>query len=160
MDDELQQLEAELKQLRPLAPSRGLTARIAAELSETGEPVERTRPQWWAWIVLPALTASAAALALVFFMSPPAAVRPPSAAVAATRPPVPATTPAFKPVSAENVLLAAKDEGLVTLADGSAARRVRQSYIDTIVWKDPRSQASLRWSVPREEERVVPVVFQ
>lgn len=156
MDDELQQLEAELKALRPVAPSRELRVRIAAELTAPGEAGEKPRPFWWGWIVLPATLASAAALTLVLFLSRPAALPPANPAVATT----PSERPVFKPVTAENVLLAAKDEGLVTLADGSAARRVRQSYIDTIVWKDPRSQASLRWSVPREEERVVPIVFQ
>jgi len=68
--------------------------------------------------------------------------------------------PAFRPVAAENVLYAAQDEGLVALADGTPARRVRSSYVDTITWKNPRNNASLRWSVPREEVRVVPVVFQ
>jgi hypothetical protein len=78
-----------------------------------------------------------------------------------TSAPVTATpTPAYKPVSAENLLYAQSDEGLVTLADGTTARRYRSSYVDTITWKDPRTQASLRWSVPRTEERVVPVSFQ
>ena len=66
----------------------------------------------------------------------------------------------FKPVSAENLLYAQRDDGLVTLADGTTARRYRSSYVDTITWKNPRTQASLRWSVPRTEERVVPVSFQ
>jgi hypothetical protein len=48
----------------------------------------------------------------------------------------------------------------VTLADGTPARRVRQSYVDKITWENPRSNASLVWSVPREEVRVVPVNFQ
>jgi hypothetical protein len=48
----------------------------------------------------------------------------------------------------------------VTLADGTAARRVRSSYVDTITWKNPKTNASLRWSVPRDEVRVMPVVFQ
>ncbi|MBS0631235.1 MAG: hypothetical protein JSS11_04935 [Verrucomicrobia bacterium] len=157
MDDELQQFEAELKQLRPVTPSRELKLRIEAELTASaGESAENPRPFWWAWIALPAVMATAAALALVVFMSSPVSAPPTGAPAVAVSP----GGPAFKPVSAENVLLEAKDEGLVTLADGSAARRVRQSYIDTIVWKDPAGRASLRWSVPRQEERVVPVVFQ
>ena len=65
-----------------------------------------------------------------------------------------------KPVAAEKVLYAARDEGLVTLEDGTTARRERLSYVDTITWKNPRTNASLTWSVPREEVRVVPVHFQ
>jgi hypothetical protein len=67
--------------------------------------------------------------------------------------------PKFKPVTAENVLLAQSDDGLVTLADGSQAVRVRSSYVDTITWKNPSTKASLRWSVPHSEVRVVPVSF-
>jgi hypothetical protein len=66
----------------------------------------------------------------------------------------------LKPVAAEKVLYAAQDEGLVTLEDGTTARRERLSYVDTITWKNPRTNASLTWSVPREEVRVVPVHFQ
>lgn len=66
----------------------------------------------------------------------------------------------LKPVAAENVLYAASDEGLVTLDDGTTARQERLSYVDTITWKNPLTRASLTWSVPREEVRVVPVNFQ
>jgi hypothetical protein len=66
----------------------------------------------------------------------------------------------FKPVAAENVLYAASDEGPVTLDDGTSARRERLSYIDTITWKNSRTNASVRWTVLREEIRVVPVKFQ
>ena len=73
---------------------------------------------------------------------------------------VPAPEEVFKPVAAENVLYAVRDEGLVTLDDGTAARRERLNYVDTITWKNPRTNASVRWTVPREEVRVVPVKFQ
>ncbi len=149
MDEEYLELEAELKRLRPVAPPPELAARIGVELG-----ARRRRNMWWAWTALPA------AAALVFLLGRPEHPTEPSA-VASSRVFAPMiVSPTFKPVAAENVLLSARDEGLVNLPDGSTARRVRQSYIDTITWKDPRSQASLKWSVPREEERVVPVVFQ
>ena len=34
--------------------------------------------------------------------------------------------------------------------------RLRYRYLDTYTWKDPRSNASLKWSVPRDEIRVLP----
>ena len=140
MDDELEKLEAELKALRPVAPSRALHARVARDLA----PASRSTA-WWAWSAVPAAIAAALVLGFVATNRPVKAEAP---------------APAFRPVAAENVLYAARDEGLVTLADGTPARRVRSSYVDTITWKNPRSNASLRWSVPREEVRVVPVVFQ
>jgi hypothetical protein len=152
MDEELQQLEAELKRLRPVAPRQELTARLAREFA--AQP--RRRTQWW-WVALPAAAAVTLLLTNADRPDSTSTARP---VVARQAPSRHVDQPAFKPVAAENVLLAARDEGLVTLADGSAARRIRESYLDTITWKDPRSQASLTWSVPREEERLVRVVFQ
>ena len=142
MDNELHELESELKRLRPIAPSPAVTAGI-------GRALMAPRRNFWAWAALP-LAASLAGLTLLRDRPAPAVTSPaPAPAIAA-----------FKPVSAENLLYAQRDEGLVTLADGTTARRYRSSYVDTITWKNPRTQASLRWSVPRTEERVIPVSFQ
>ncbi len=156
MDNELQELEAELKRLRPLAPSRAVTDDIARQLAAA----PGHRRNFWAWTGLPL---AAMVAGLVLLREQPVAPAPTSAPVLA---PVPAATAPvvaaarYKPVSAENLLYARSDEGLVTLADGTAALRTRSSYVDTITWRNPRTQASLKWSVPRTEERVVPVSFQ
>lgn len=149
MDEELQQLEAELKQLRPRTVSPGLRQRLAREL----EPRIRLR---WVWTALPI----AAALALLLTLNrsdhevPTAAA--PAVAQATTRP----TPEVYRPVSVENVLYASEDEGIVTLENGARVHRVREAYVDTVTWRNPQTNASLRWSVPREEVRVVPVYFQ
>lgn len=151
MDKELLELEAELKRLRPVVPSRALTAAIGRDLAA---PLPRRN--FWAWAALP-LAAVAAGVLLLQPTRTPA----PVPALAQATPVAPAVPVAkFKPVSAENVLYAQSDDGLVTLADGSTALRYRSSYVDTITWRNPNTQASLRWSVPRTEERVVPVSFQ
>ena len=144
MDNELQELEAELKRLRPLAPSEIVVARIGSELGAR-------RRNFWGWAALPLAAALVGAVVMRNrAVEPIANPLTPSTPVMAT----------FKPVSAENVLYEHRDNGLVTLADGTTARRYRNSYVDTITWKDPRSKASLRWSVPRTEDRVVPVTYQ
>ncbi|MDO8540226.1 MAG: hypothetical protein Q7S40_07245 [Opitutaceae bacterium] len=157
MDDELQTIEAELKRLRPIAPARGVAKRIEPQLARRAG---RSRRAYWLWAVtLPA----AAAVAVLLW---PSARRDaiertsenPIAATAAE--PGMVSEPALRPVAVENVLYAAQDEGLVTLADGTPARRQRLSYVDTITWRDSRTNASLRWTVPREEVRVVPIFFQ
>lgn len=160
MDDELHQLEAELKRLRPSAPSRELLGRIDDDL-RTEVPGRPLLPIRWLWLAaLPA----AAAFAIVFSQRSPhpgagdqtqsrSALRAPNRGDASVDAPL-------KPVAAENVLVSASDEGLVTLDDGTQARRERLRYVDTITWKNPRTNASLTWSVPREEVRVVPVAFQ
>jgi hypothetical protein len=66
----------------------------------------------------------------------------------------------LKPIAAEKVLISADDEGVVILDDGTTARRERLQYVDTITWRNPRTNASLRWTVPREEVRIVPVTLQ
>lgn len=153
MDDELNALEAELRRLRPVAPPAALARRIARDLAPAAPPARRAPqpaagfwPWRWAAVALPAV----AAIALLVFAPAPPVARP-APAVAAD---------VLKPVAAENVLYAARDEGLVTLADGTTARRARYTYVDTITWKNPRTNAVLTWRVPREEVRVVPVVFQ
>jgi hypothetical protein len=144
MDDELLKFEAELKALRPVAPKAELRDRIARELPAA----TRARAGWW-WTAVPAAAALAIALVLAGRKEPPLSEGLAAAQVAT-----------FRPVAAEKVLYAAADEGPVTLADGTAGRRVRSSYVDTITWKNPKTNASLRWSVPRDEVRVMPVVFQ
>lgn len=151
MDDELQQLEAELKRLRPVAPSRELWQRIGQELTP---PAQARQGGVGAWVWLTALPVAAALivfLALTTRRSAPTSTESPAAGV----------SPALlKPVAAQNLLYAARDEGLVVLDDGTTARRERLNYVDTITWKNSRTHASLTWSVPREEVRVVPVSFQ
>jgi hypothetical protein len=159
MDDELQQLEAELKRLRPAAPAPKLVARIEGELAR--QPAHRPLAEV-RWIWLAALPAAAAAMAIVFaqFSTQRAGGRIAKPSPIAQTEVVPAGEPSLKPVTAENVLVSAADEGLVTLEDGTPARRERLQYVDTVTWKNPRTNASLTWRVPREEVRVVPVVFQ
>jgi hypothetical protein len=170
MDDDFQSLEKELQQLRPAPLSPRLVAQVEVELAgrTSGAALFKCRPgatpaarapifrHWWWAVTLPA----AAAIALVWSLRSPTAT-PSGAEGAAVATVVPATEEGgLKPVAAENVLVAARDEGVVTLDDGTAARRERLQFVDTITWKNPRTNASLRWSIPREEVRVVPIVFQ
>jgi len=141
MDNEFEELESELKQLYPAAPPGALAERIEKALVQTPQ---RGRPAL-PWLVFPVAAAAMIALALSQRISSQSTQTP---------------APSFKPVAAENLLLDAIDEGYTTHADGTPARRVRQSYLDTITWKDSRTNASLTWSLPREEVRVVPVFFQ
>lgn len=160
MDDELQNLEAELKRLRPRAPSAGLQARLAGELAP-----RRRAP--WTWAALPLAAGLAVMLAVKFRPTPVAPAEAP-AEVAAIAPAATSIETAaqsagsdrYKPVAAEKLIYDSRDDGIITLANGSQARRVRNSYVDTITWRNPQTNASLRWSVPRSEVRVVPVSFQ
>ncbi|MES2697210.1 MAG: hypothetical protein V4773_27340 [Verrucomicrobiota bacterium] len=164
MDDELQQFEAELKGLRPAAPSPALVARVEQALAQPARFRPRRNqgnPIYWMYSIG---VAAAAALAMTLFS--PESRLPGTNLASGTALAVGATThtkasgAVLKPIAAENVLVAAQDEGLVTLDDGTPARRARLTYVDTITWKNPRTNASLTWTVPREEVRIVPVSFQ
>ena len=162
MDEELLSFEAELRRLRPAVPSAGLTARIAEELQPAVQR-RRKRGQPWYWsLVFPAVAAGVALLGGVVGPRWERSALDENGKAAAVRTgrSGPTAATALKPIQVENVLLGADDEGLVTLADGTQARRERLRYIDTVVWKNTRTNASLTWSVPREEVRVVPIVFQ
>lgn len=172
MDKELHDLEQELKRLRPTAPSPQLVARIEQGLAAAPSAAMVSRPASirWIWtVVLPA--AAAIAVGLFGFTVKRSSDARDSVSVAGTSGSavvaadvaesarvMDGTT--LKPVAAENLLVAARDEGLVTLDDGTPARRERLQYVDTITWQNPRTHASLTWRVPREEVRVIPVLFQ
>ncbi len=151
MDNELDALEAELKRLKPAAPSLRLMTSLERDLKPA------TSIELWrlSWVALPV----AAAVAL-FLLRPPAD-RPVTATdVATSTSGNSPTVRMFKPIAAQNVLLGESEEGVVTLADGSHARRIRQSYIDKIRWENPSTHASLTWTIPREEVSVVPVSYE
>src|SRR4051812_24685102 len=126
MDNEFEQLEAELKSLPLATPSAALRERIAADLAA---PRRRApAPIVWFWAAaLPAAAALAIGIgtAMRRDLSPP--IEPRRGAVAASDHP-----PVLKPIAAENVLYSATDEGLVTLEDGTRARRERLNFVDTI----------------------------
>src|ERR1043165_9718008 len=103
MDDDFQQLETELKRLRPAEPSGELVSRIERELTSASPSAARS-PLWWLWTV--ALPGAAGVAFVVVQFSPRRSVRPeqmiathPSAAQspAATTKEAP-----LKPIAAEN----------------------------------------------------------
>jgi hypothetical protein len=55
--------------------------------------------------------------------------------------------------------LGTQDEGIVTLDDGTTARRYRIQSVDKVTWTLPQNKASVQWSVPREDVQLVPVAY-
>jgi hypothetical protein len=144
MDEDLKRLEAELGRLRP--------AELRPAYEERLEGALARRPGWpnrWLWVALPA--AAVLALVLGWPHRPP----PPRAPDVAAAP-----SGSFKPVDVRDVLVSSRDEGTVVLADGRPARRLLEAHLDTIVWRSPETAASIKWSVPREELKIVPIVYQ
>lgn len=212
MDESLQELENELKALRPRRPSVLLRARVEHELSvdapaaarelskapatlaptPAAPPARRfttaTSLRSWKWVSWQLAAAASVALgvSIAFWQwqirrddpaptrelaqtapqpATPAAPAPelaaPASATASGDRLLATTRPrdAYRPVKAANVLYDLQDEGPVVLEDNTPARRVRARYVDTYTWKNPATNASFKWSVPRDEVRVLPAKF-
>ena len=161
MDESLQELENELKRLSPPPLSAELLDRLERELGlapKTRRYTSATSLRSWKWAGWSLAGATAVAgvfLALGVLRQP--ASQPINAAVA---PVTVAATPApatdrYEPVRASSVLYGMKDDGVATLPDQTEGRQVRYRYVDTYTWKNPKTKASLKWSVPRDEVRLV-----
>lgn len=202
MDDiTLQDLENELKALRPRRPSVLLRARVEHELSQPADAARAAAPEAkpasvaapaprytsattlrsWKWFSWQMAAAAGVALAVSLGVwrrqaaetpaphapdpqtfaevdrraSEPSVLAPSSEA----EPRALATRDTYRPVKAANVLYDLQDEGPVLLEDNTPARRVRARYVDTYTWKNPATNSSLKWSVPRDEVRVMPASF-
>lgn len=177
MDETLQELEKELKRLPPRRPSSAVWLNLERELGHEIKtaPVRVYRTETnlvsWKWLGWRAGGMAAglivlAALSLVFFRRSPAGgqseLRRPVTSVVAG-PAVqrlPGGVPDhYRPVAASNVLYDLKDEGTVYVDGDVLARRLRYRYVDTYTWKNSRGNASIKWSVPRDEIRVLPVAM-
>ncbi len=183
MDESLQELENELKRLQPRRGSEELRARLERDLGApvAGAAGPGARPRFaaattltsWKWRSWQVAAAAAVALtvSLVVWRWQRSAVNHPVASeiVAHAEPvtPQPAVSDAtvapvvrapdsYRPVGVANVLYDLKEDGTVYLDNDTPARRVRYRYVDTYTWKNPATHASLKWSVPRDEVRVIP----
>jgi len=135
MNYELHELEAELKRLRPQAPSELCEARVEAALAKAPTAADGWRRTWHAL----ALAGVAAGLALS------ASLTKPSSANAA-----------LSPVAVDNQLCDTHEDGMMKLADGSQVWRTRIQYVDTVRWSG--GGRTLTLTTPREEVRIVPLV--
>jgi len=161
MDETLQELENELERLTPRRPSAGLMRSLEHELGP-GTAVESaprysaaTTLRSWKWASWSLAGAAAIIAVLVMLQTSRQPAHAPTA-VADTQPVAPkAPVNRYQPVRASSVLYDLKEDGTGTLPDQTEGRQVRYRYVDTYTWKNPATNASLRWSVPRDEVRVV-----
>lgn len=132
MNDELLELETELKRLRPLDPSELCEARVGATLARAGAD----QPKAWRGAAVAGLAAALAVVAALPRANPSQAALP--------------------AIAVDNEMREARDEGVVTLGDGTTAWRMRIQYVDTVRWSD--GGRTLTLVAPREELRLVPLV--
>jgi len=168
--NDFSELEAELKRLRPAAPSADLMARVERELSEapvataTAGVLPRRPKMRMNWFSLGLGVAAAAAFLLLARVDiDRAQEQKPTIAAATPGLPASASEPAraLLPDGFTRVVYNTRDEGLV-FPRGSTdpLRRVRSHSQETLQWKNPGTGASLRVSYPTEEIELIPVSGQ
>lgn len=169
--NDFSELEAELRELRPAAPSNDLALRVerslAAPASVTPSAGVLPRPRLsgrnWFTLGLGVATAAAAFLLLARPEVERVAPRPPTIAAStptATMRPMP-VTPGLVPDGVTRVVYGTRDEGLIFPNDGGQpVRRLRARSRETLQWRDRETGASLRVSYPTEEVELIPVSGQ
>lgn len=149
-----QDFENELAAMKPVAPGNHFKKRIAVELEERGSSKRPTLVRLW-----PILPFAAACLILVVALrdtAPSGETEPEGAPVATTgKSPV----DSFEPVGAEQVLVRAVDEGVVTAGEDGPVRRFRYEFIDTVTLVDESDGSVFTMQAPREEILYVPVTL-
>ncbi len=164
--NDFSELEAELKALRPVAPSADLTVRVeqalaAAPVAADGVLPRRKLPM--NWISFGMGLAAAAALLLLARLQPdtPRAGRPVATNVVAPRARNASAQSHLYPDGVTRVLYDQQNEGLLYPSDlAQPVRRLRSRSHETLHWKDPATGASLRVSYPTEEIELIPVAGQ
>lgn len=168
---EFSDLEAELKQLRPAAPSADLMTRVERALAEgaasvpTAGVLPRRREVRINWRRVSLGLAAAAAFLLLARLSidnPAQQQKPSVAAVPSALPQIETTLPrTLVPDGVTRVVYRTSDEGLVFPRNSEEpVRRLRSHSRETLQWKDTGTGASLRVSYPTEEVELIPVSGQ
>jgi hypothetical protein len=148
-DEDFTELEAELRSLKPSGLATDFASRVERTLSGP-TPVNFHRREfhsgeWFAWPI------AACFVFTVAWLSGTGQSEERQLRLEAANSPS-----TYKPVEAENILYDVREEGLTTMPDGTPARRVRDRYLDVFTWENAAA-SSVRWSVPRDEVRLIPV---
>ncbi len=162
-------LEAELKQLRPIAASPELMTRVeraleAAPSTPTAGVLPKRKPTV-NWFALGFGVAAAAAFFMLARVDVDRTAATQAPRVASAPPAVEQSAPAaprtLVPDGLTRVVYNTRDEGLVFPPNvDQPVRRVRSLTRETLAFKDPSSGASLRVSYPAEDIRYIPVSGQ
>ncbi len=165
--NEFLELEAELKKLRPAAPSAELIARIEHSLGEKTAsagvlPAARKgRPIWFALGLGFAAAAALLLLARVHIERAPQKAATVAAIASSATPANALPVRHLVPEELTRVVYGTSDEGLVFPGNSEAPLRRMRSYSrETLRWKDQRTGASLRVSYPTDVVEYVPVSTQ
>ncbi|HMJ06049.1 MAG TPA: hypothetical protein VK474_07310 [Chthoniobacterales bacterium] len=168
--DDFTDLEADLRRLRPVAPSEALATRVERALAEAPSTIPsagilpRRKTFRLNWLALGlGLSGATAFLFLARTNVERAPQKQPT--MAASSPAASANTiqrgEALVPYGFTRVVYQTRDEGLLFPRNGDQPVRRRRAHSrETLQWKDSRTGASLRVSYPTEEVEIIPVSGQ
>ena len=161
-----EELESELKKLRPMLPSAELMSRVASALADGGESTAKViRPQHFRvnWLGLGLGLAAAAAFLILARVD----FRPTDKTkqiIASATPSIQqkaAALPNYQATGLTQVVYSKRDEGLVFPPGAlEPSRRVRTAKRETLQWRDRQAGAQLAVSYPTEEVTLTPVSGQ
>jgi hypothetical protein len=157
--EEQSNFEASLRQRKPEPVRSGFFSEIAGELARLERHQRRQKVVSFASLVglgVAALLLLGMGISLWSGVWSPLPQTSPVASIQAEADPV-STAPEEPRMRAENTLERRIDEGLVFMANGTAARQYRYQFLDRVVWKNPEDGSVMEVEVPREEVFLVPV---
>jgi hypothetical protein len=158
----MSELEDELRKLKPMRPSNGLSIRIELALADAGKlrndviTPHRFRVNWVGLGLGVAAAAAFLTLARIDFhpatLNRVASISPGALQTRA------AQSPNYQAIGLTQVVYSKRDEGLLFPAGSTRpVRRIRTSKHETLRWEDPDSGARLQVSYPAEEVTLIPV---
>ena len=161
-----EELESELKKLRPVQPSPALVSRIERALADGGTSgskvirPERFRVNWLGLGLGLAAAATFLILARIDFR-PTEKTKQTNVSATPSLQQRAAALPNYQATGLTQVVYSKRDEGLVFPpgAEGPS-RRVRTAKRETLQWRDRQSGAQLAVSYPKEEVTLIPVSGQ
>ena len=152
-------LEEELRQVKPAHIDETLLERIshAATDRPSAPQVSTRRPHRWLWLI--PFTATAA-IVLALTLSPQKTDNQPDkiAAKSLNKPTKEEPIELF-PVSKNNQIVEAINEGIIHIEGRQPYRSVRMQVVDSYQWAQPNGVTRVQYQVPREERLLVPATI-
>lgn len=160
MNDPWEEIENELKNLRPSAPRERVTQRIGLELDATETRASRGLWPWlgWRWVAWATVGACCLGGAVAWhgwqWATPSrVATRPLAAPPSATA----VVIPHYQPIKTANYVVEAEDEGVVYASANLPLRQIRCQVVATSAWRNAKDNSTVEVWVPREEVMLIPM---
>ena len=165
MNDPISQLEQELMEMTPLAPSKNFVNNIEEGLGSQANIAEINNQASKKVISFPSIPWSIAAAILLLFGVISASIhyqQLSSEQIAKTKVntnptstqdvlPTPTTDYAWEATDRETILMDVRNEGIIHSPQNPPSQQFRYKYMDTTTYTDPNNHSEMQLAVPREQ---------